>query len=678
MKNKSLLIAFVLLFWAVPTEAQRFEWVRGYAPGENVTIVGSVVDSVGNLYILGSINFNTCWENGSRLLPIVPHGHRQDNGDVLIAKVSPEGDLVWHKVIHGSFTGSEPHDIKKLGDTAFACLVTMPLATDYYYLYYLDTMIQASGSRTDWPDYPMNTKYVNYECLALITFDFEGNVLEQHFLQMSYLDYNGEDITSPPNTVYGPERWLKTENIMFPSFAIDNEGDIYLSRYTYDMTSTGPDQSYSVEDGTISAIKFWCDRREVGIAPAYSNLNQSPQLLKFSPHFDTLLESRYLFQENMSTQYIIYHAHVRLYDNNIYILGEVEPQRNTPNRLVVDTSRVIDMTVTDANIYKGFLVKMDTMLNAIYCVSLDDSIVLTDIHRSITLFHDIAIDPDSNMLFLCGSTCRGFFGDTTSFYSILTYQGVLLERLKNDVFIISFHTNDNTARILSYGRVPSIMDSEAISSPGNQTHDKIVCSNNRVFVQASSVGGLHLPGRDILWPHWNDWGLVFTYFDYQGNILGGDDYTAFSSANYPGPIALHDSTLYLINRLSTGATFGDIQVPSRGDYFACIAKLTDPAFMSTYERPRDTTICVEVRQEELTAVHYPNPTTGRLTIEMNGRPLREAYVAAMDGVAQPLPVTALGGSRYAADLTGRPDGTYVLVLVADDHRAYRCTVILQH
>ena len=85
-----------------------------------------------------------------------------------------------------------------------------------------------------------------------------------------------------------------------------------------------------------------------------------------------------------------------------------------------------------------------------------------------------------------------------------------------------------------------------------------------------------------------------------------------------------------------------------------------------------------MRQEELTAVHYPNPTTGRLTIEMNGRPLREAYVAAMDGVAQPLPVTALGGSRYAADLTGRPDGTYVLVLVADDHRAYRCTVILQH
>ena len=172
--------------------------------------------------------------------------------------------------------------------------------------------------------------------------------------------------------------------------------------------------------------------------------------------------------------------------------------------------------------------------------------------------------------------------------------------------------------------------------------------------------------------------MCLCVFDYQGNRVCGIDYRAYSLGNKPGLILLHDSTLYLINRLSSGATFGEIQVPSRGDYFACIAKLTDPAFMSTYERPRDTTICVEVRQEELTAVHYPNPTTGRLTIEMNGRPLREAYVAAMDGVAEPLPVTTLGGSRYAADLTGRPDGSYILVLVADDHRAYHCTVILQH
>ena len=160
-------------------------------------------------------------------------------------------------------------------------------------------------------------------------------------------------------------------------------------------------------------------------------------------------------------------------------------------------------------------------------------------------------------------------------------------------------------------------------------------------------------------------------------MIEGIDYHATSPSNDPGPLNLVGSTLYLTCMITSDATFGDISVPSRGEYFACIAKYTDPAFMQPY-RPVDTTMVVEVVQEEMTVVRYPNPTTGRLTIDMNGRPLREAWVAAIDGVAEPLPVTHLGDSRYAADLTGRPDGTYILVLVADDHRAYRSTIILQH
>ena len=51
-------------------------------------------------------------------------------------------------------------------------------------------------SSIPFPDYPINVDgFTGYEYLALITFDFDGHVLEQHFLQMSYLDYNGEDIT---------------------------------------------------------------------------------------------------------------------------------------------------------------------------------------------------------------------------------------------------------------------------------------------------------------------------------------------------------------------------------------------------------------------------------------------------------------------------------------------------
>ena len=142
---------------------------------------------------------------------------------------------------------------------------------------------------------------------------------------------------------------------------------------------------------------------------------------------------------------------------------------------------------------------------------------------------------------------------------------------------------------------------------------------------------------------------------------------------------IKDSLLYLVNRLSSDATFGNIHVPSRGAYFACIAKYVDTSFMTPYVRrvTEDTTIRVDVVQEEWTRVLYPNPTSGRVTVVMNGRPLRELYVAGMDGIAEPLPFSAIGDGRYAADLTDRPDGAYVLVMVSDDEHAYRSTVILQ-
>ncbi|MBO7488972.1 MAG: hypothetical protein J6T88_01710, partial [Bacteroidales bacterium] len=660
MKNKSLLVILALLFWAVPTEAQRFEWVRGFAPGENVSIVGSVVDSVGNLYILGSINFNTCWENGSRLLPITPSSYAQNNGDAMIAKISPAGDLLWHKVIHGNYTNSIPYDIKLLGDTAFACLIEMPLATWYYYLYYLDTMIQATGSRTDWPDYPMSAQdSYDYAALALITFDFEGNVLEQHFLQMSYLDCNGDDIRYTHPSISNP--LISNNRFRNPSFAIDGEGNIYISRWTYDMVSGGPVVgNYSVVDGTISAFKFWCDRREIGIAPAYSNLPTSPQILKFSPHFDTLLNGRYVFQTEDFLSNVIY-THLEIDKNDkLYFLGQIFPGGGVEETIYIDSIHSMSFLLSPRReTEKSFVVRYNRNLTPERLIYLKDTITDTASFMGMIFnrINDIAFDYDSNKVIVSCSPYKSInlrpeLNADNSFFLI---DGMRTDFHK-DAGIIIFDLDD--MRLSAYGH----MNTENWSHNQYESYGNIACGNNRIFVQTEHYGDIYCANDtidDTGAPLITTAGLCLNVYDYQGHYIAAIDYKSYSNYNDPGPVCLKDNTLYLINKINVDAMMGDIRVSSRGTYFACIAKLTDPAFMSTYERPRDTTICVEVRQEELTAVHYPNPTTGRLTIEMNGRPLREAYVAAMDGVAQPLPVTALGGSRYAADLTGRPDGTYV-------------------
>lgn len=688
MKKSILLIVLVLLASA-QSFAQHFDWVRGYAPGDNVAIVGSVTDSVGNLYILGNINFNTCWENGSRLLPIAPYGYARDLGDVLIAKVSPEGDLVWHKVIHGNLNGRMACDIKSIGDTAFACLVEMSPATREYYLYYLDTMIYETSRNWDhnspyssipFPDYPINVDgFTGYEYLALITFDFDGHVLEQHFLQMSYLDYNGEDITCYQPAPYNAT-WISCKAIAYASFAVDEVGNIYLCRNTYDMIGgcTAADEGYSVDNGTISAVKFWCDRREVGVVPADSTLNGSPQILKFSPHFDTLLNARYVYQTR-NTPIICIETKLTHHAPHIYARFRLEPNLNQ-NLIVFDSTNAIT-TRLDYVIHaeKDVIIKYDSSLAAVNSIIIEDTITNPATFSWGTIFsllNDIVFDSDSNLAIISCSATKSAIGDTSlnEDNSYFVINGNIVDFHRNAGIIIM---DEETLDLKHTGQLSTSNQSlyyvTARISSGN-----LFCFNNRIFTQANYYGEVRFPNQVFQAPPMSTHGGVcLGVFDYKGNLIEGIDYHT-SSLQYTGGINMKDSVLYLMNLLSSGATFGDISVPSRGKYFACIAKYTDRAFMSTYERPEDTTMVVEVVQEEMTVVRYPNPTTGRLTIDMNGRPLREAWVAAIDGVAEPLPVTHLGDSRYAADLTGRPDGTYILVLVADDHRAYRSTIILQH
>ena len=692
MRNSILTIVTILVLTAGNAAAQHFEWVRGFASGENVAIVGSVTDSVGNLYILGSINAYTSWENGSRLMPDIPYSYGDDHGDVLIAKISPDGDLVWYKVIHGNYRKSAPHDIKPLGDTAFACLVSTPLASIDNYLYYLDTLIRPTWNYYDgiplspeipWPDYPLNSKdmYRGYP-LALITFDFDGNVLEQHFLHMTYLDRNGEDILfsypAGANPAH-PEPYLYNHFFEYPSFAIDSEGNIYLSHKAYHYLGFPGDVILTVEDGDICAVKFWCDNRVVGVVPTDSTQAFSPQILKFSPHFETMLSSRYVFHSGCFPSVIYTHLEIDRGDR-IYFLGQMSLGIHDHAANVYIDSALSQSLYLDASILaeKGFIVRYSPSLIPEKLVCLQDSIIDRASFWGWKVYDrigDLAMDYDSNIVVVACSPFKNVhaYPDVNSDNSYFYIDGVRTD-FHRDVGFMVFDMNN--LQYKTHGKITTenwSFNTEYTSG----VHGNIVCKNNRIFIQSKHYGSLIYPDSIISAPSIHVPSLNLNIFDYQGNSIAGIDYQAYGQSNINGPLNMYNDNLYLINRISEDATFGDISVPSRGRFFACIAKYTDPAFMNEYERPRDTTVCVTVEEEELTVVRYPNPTTGRLTIDMKGRPLREAWVAAMDGVAEPLPVTALGGGHYAADLSGRPDGSYILVLVSDDQRAYRATVILQ-
>lgn len=292
MKKISFILLTAILLATNINAQGSYEWARGF---ENVIINGSVVDRDGNLYILGEFYNNSRWGN-ERLMD--PQVIQMGINGVLIAKFSPQGDLEWKKMICGPRPIiCYPFDIKLVGDSAVFFLATIPLARYDSPIYYLDTLVSATNDDNHWPDYPLNARELVYDnCVALVGLDFDGNVIEQNFLHISYLDSSGADVLDTFNFRGRIPAINNTLNIREMSFDIDRDGYIYLSRLTYDREDLGP-LFIILEDGTIQAIKVWCNLREVGVVPYNRDIPICPQILKFSPHFDTLIGSRLIFQK---------------------------------------------------------------------------------------------------------------------------------------------------------------------------------------------------------------------------------------------------------------------------------------------------------------------------------------------------------------------------------------------
>ena len=654
-------------------QAQRFEWAKGYASSQQGTeIKGQVADREGNLYILGTFRNDSRWD-GEPLLPMTPYGYFHDNNNVLIAKISPTGQMLWKKVIHSNDgLNSYAFDIKPVGDTAFACLVqlTPPVQNGGNYLYYLDTLL------VDASDYPVPVPYFNHTCYTTyLQFDFEGRVQEQHFLQVSYLDAEGNDLVYPSQLPHvDPTPWYVSDIFYYPSFDVDAAGNIYISRMAMNMTYCCWDSpvEYSVEDGTISAVKYWVDHRLAGVIyidPHHRPQNGIPELLVFSPHFDTLLTSRYLFEHFVNGTPSTYLRLDRYGD--LYALGSVVV-RGINDTIVVDAERGISFPITAANYDKGYLVKLDSALTPIYCMTLEDSLVNASITSSNTLFHDISFDYDSNLVFLCASTGRRIDLDI----SVFVYRNEVLN-LKSDLFFMAIHRE--TGEMYSYGKIDAVRSSDINSD----VHNNIVSHKNRVFMQGRIQGGVRLPDQNIRFPSEYDRSLGLLIFDYNGTVIEGNHYNTFSPNNKPGSITLLDTSLYLSNLLTSSATFGDIAVPEQG-YHACIARYVDTAFMTPYRALGDTgDVSIRLVEDEGAWTSYPNPFRQRVNIQVQGSDLLAANGVAtavltdLQGRREEVRLERVGAGHYVLDLTSRPQASYLLTLTTSSGKQHTLKLLKQ-
>lgn len=302
------------------------------------------------------------------------------------------------------------------------------------------------------------------------------------------------------------------------------------------------------------------------------------------------------------------------------------------------------------NGWKSIIVRFDTLLMVNRLVLLEDSVVDSINYMGLYYFNDIAFDKDSGLMFVTGWPCRNAWGDTLHNYSFFTFDGERT-RLQLNAFVLIL--DEETLNLKSYGQLNSAYQSR-IMQPfiprGN-----LACANNRIFFQSDFSGSIRYPSQTLQTPVLSTPGMCLNMFDYKGNMIAGVDYQSYSSQNRTGPLQLHDSTLYICAQLSAGATFGDIQMPSRGVYTCVIAKYTDTSFMHPYRPP-----VVGIPAADTAGVTvYPNPATDRIRVTLSGgEPVVEAYVITLAGVRRRVAV-----ADGIVDLTGVPAGILFLQLI---------------
>ena len=699
---KKYLIFLLLLLAAGTLRAQspsgHFEWVRTYtgiqissAYGYN-EIVGSAVDSLGNLYIAGHFTYEGILDANAYtdLYPDSLFATRYIN--IVIAKFSPSGEMLWHKVIIDQSLGGQGgsgfvRDMKMVGDSSIMVAVnfTVPENTNILHknVYYLDTLIQDQSyfHPTDsiWPN--LNN--------AFITFDFDGNVTEQHFVSIGLLDELGNPMGYPGFTyIYGLSGFAQ-------KFAVDHKGNIYV---LHGMSS---DQriGHSVFNGNVSAQVIYVDgvrhqTNPVGPTPVWSEY----QIMKFSPHFDSLLGCTYILDTSTSTDYSSLFELFKINSFNMDKQDNLYCTTYFRSRYEArDTSFSIPIYNSDTLSFNSYatrypeagstplfcgILKFDSSLQPLRYEQLYSTPNDEDEMDGFYFLTECSYtDESTNSLFLLAYTQLRFFFDSRNSEPLyVIYRNDSIEMQNNHFWL---RLDMDSWDLLSYGRVRST----AQTSGGAGEHCSLIAKDNRVCTQFKFWNDFEYQDTTIYAPSSGTGrGLGFMMWDYDGNEIGCAYIQSDHPSNQPGQVHLVDSALYLTGQLFTDATFGDISARCLDYDMAYIVKYVDTSFMHPYVRPgsgRDTTgtgddtthvdpptppdsgdVRVLLPENGNPFAYYPNPFRQRVNIEYSGtEQIVSAYLTDLSGRREEVRLQPQGNGRYTLDLTSRPQATYLLTLV---------------
>ena len=674
--KKTTLILTILALTTFAVRAQHFDWVKSYSGLEPSGkywnyIVSSVTDSQGNLYVAGQFA-NGASVNGQDLLPFSPYGAQTENANSCIMKISPQGDIVWRKILHANNgQPSQIYGLQLVGDTALFANVLFALPKENNeYLYFYDTLITKD-----------NVDYLLYRdslastgiSTAISVFDLDGNLTENYILHMAYKDSKGKLITLDRKTGNSFDSvYIANQQFKPGDFHVDNQGNIYFGHLATDAlwlhcdTCAYQSQCYNLENGLIGEVVVMVNGRQRFFDVPHSH--PSPynyRLFKFSPHFNDMLACRYIFDEsNSSWSYWDYAARELTTDNDNHVLLLCNISSDM-GRLPLSGDTTLSVNLD--NYTEGMLIKFDDELMPLSVTQLTIGSSEPGLSMTINLFCQCIVEPDSNSIIILGSIGRipqdygypVFFGQES------------LDIQDNCAWFVRI--DNQTGALQSYGYIPSSSQSTFLTQ---HSILKSIAQKNRIITHVGYKENIQTGDSSIsIAP--NRFGAGLYICDYDGNYIDFIDYGIdATSVLLSGCLSLHDSILYIMGGSRFDLSLAGTPLSPTGNSVAYIAKYVDTSFMSPYVYTGDTVGIDNVSTYQHINV-YPNPFRHHVTIESSETLAETAWLTDLTGRHEQVRLIAEGTGRYSLDLTSRPQATYLLTLTTASGKTHTVRLLKQ-
>ena len=665
---KHLLLLSILLAASLPAFSQHFDWVKSYSgqerPGEFWNyIVGSVTDSHGNLYVAGQFA-NGATIDGQDLLPITPSINLLNS---CIMKISPEGEILWKKILHSNMGGgTQIYELQLVGDTALFASVYfgLPLRNNEY-LYFYDTLI--TNANLDYLIYA-DSLYSGFGTTAISAFDLDGHLTENYILHMAYKDNKGKLITEDRVTNNDFDTaYIAMDHFKPGTFCVDNQGNIYLGHLSTDYMRLYCDtceyyaQEYDLNNGLISEIVVMVNGRQKFFdAPISHPTHCNFRIMKFSPHFNDMLTCRYVFENEIGEW--DYFEKMQLLvdssDDHVYLMLNTGTVSGVA---VQQISGLSNQSVLFNSLCQGIIVQFNDVLQPQNVLQITPSQTTIERTNWYLIFNKMVMDFDSNSFFTLGTIAK----NTSDFDTRIGEQNV--EIGEHNAFFFKTNIGDNN--ILADG----LAHTDYSTWLSTKTNDiGAVASNGRLFATIGFECNVQWLDTSVTLERTMNGAGVYQW-SYDGHEIGFIDLNNVRSSRnmVSSSLVIHDSSLYICGGMTENLQFADTTIVRTGNTLAYIAKYVDTSFMTpyVYTGPQDTgDVRIKVVEDGNAFVAYPNPFRQKVNIQVESGELKvesgvaTAWLTDMQGRREEVRLTPAGNGKYTLDLTSRPQATYLLTL----------------